>query len=113
MESADGAYVYYWKPDNRSLWRVPTSGGQETSVLAVNGDTQFRIGTHGAYFVDLSAPRTVKYINFVSGATKVVAVLPGPVQSQAGLAVSPDERWLLYGKNQLAGSQLMLLERFR
>ncbi len=114
MESADGAYLYYYlESDNRSLWRVPTSGGLESSVLAVNGEMQFRIGKHGAYFLDLSVPTTVKYFNFATGAIKVVGVLAGPVQSQAGLAVSPDERWLLYGKNQLAGSQLMLIEGFR
>jgi Tol biopolymer transport system component/DNA-binding winged helix-turn-helix (wHTH) protein len=113
LESADGAYVYYLKSDNRSLWRVRTSDGQETSVLAVNGEMQFRLGMHGAYFVDLSAPTTVKYLNFISGGNNVIGVLREPVHSQTGLAVSHDERWLLYGKNQLAGSQLMLIEGFR
>jgi Tol biopolymer transport system component/DNA-binding winged helix-turn-helix (wHTH) protein len=113
LESADGAYVYYLKSDDRSLWRVPTSGGQETSVLAVQGEMQFRLGMHGAYFVDLSAPTTVKYFNFSSGASNVIGVLREPVSSQTGLAISPDERWLLYGKDQLPGSQLMLVEGFR
>lgn len=113
MESADGAYVYYLSSDNRALCRVPPSGGQETVVLAAKGEMQFRLGMHGAYFVDLGTPRTVKYLNFTTGATKVIGVLPEPVHSQTGLAISPDERWLLYGKSQLEGSQLMLVEGFR
>jgi Tol biopolymer transport system component/DNA-binding winged helix-turn-helix (wHTH) protein len=112
MESADGAYLYYLSPDNRALCRVPPSGGQETLVLAAKGEMQFRLGMHGAYFVDLGAPRTVKYLNFTTGATKAIGVLPEPVHSQTGLAISPDERWFLYGKSQLEGSQLMLVEKF-
>lgn len=113
MESADGAYLYYLSSDNRALCRVPPSGGQETLVLAANGEMQFRLGVHGVYFVDLGAPRTVKYLNFTTGATKAIAVLPEPVHSQTGLAISPDERWFLYGKSQLEGSQLSLVEGFR
>jgi hypothetical protein len=30
-----------------------------------------------------------------------------------GLAASPDGQWLLYGKNDSAGSQLMLVEKFQ
>jgi hypothetical protein len=67
---------------------------------------------HGAYFVDLSAPTIVKYLDFISGATKVIGVLPAPVQSHAGLAFSSDEHWLLYGTNVIPGSQLMLVEGF-
>ena len=113
MESADGAYLYYLSSDNRALCRVPPSGGQETLVLAAKGEMQFRLGMHGAYFIDLGAPRTVKYLNFTTRATKSIGVLPEPVHSQTGLAISPDERWLLYGKSQLEGSQLMLVEGFR
>jgi hypothetical protein len=82
-------------------------------VLAAKGEMQFRLGMHGAYFVDLGAPRTVKYLNFTTGVTKAIGVLPEAVHSQTGLAISPDERRLLYGKSQLEGSQLMLVEGFR
>jgi hypothetical protein len=112
MESADGAYLYYLSPDNRALWRVPPSGGQETLVLATKGEMQFRLGTHGAYFVDLGAPTIVKYLDFATGAVKATRELPEPVHSQTGLAISPDERWFLFGKSQLEGSQLLLVEKF-
>jgi hypothetical protein len=81
-------------------------------VLAVNGEMQFRLGIHRTYFVDLSAPPTVNYRNFISGGNNVIGVLREPACSQTGRSVSPDERWLLYGKHQLAGSQLMLIENF-
>ncbi|MFL6448118.1 MAG: hypothetical protein ACJ746_10585 [Bryobacteraceae bacterium] len=49
----------------------------------------------------------------MTDATKVLAVLPGPVFQDRGLAVSPDEHWLLCGKDEFAGSQLMLVEGLR
>jgi hypothetical protein len=112
MESADGSYLYYLSSDNRALWRIPPSGGQETLVLAAKGEMQFRLGKRGAYFVDLGTPRAVKFLDFTTHVTKTIGVLPEPVHSQTGLAISPDERWFLYGKSQLAGSQLMLVEKF-
>jgi Tol biopolymer transport system component/DNA-binding winged helix-turn-helix (wHTH) protein len=113
MESADGAYVYYLKSRDSALWRVPTGGGQESQVLALTHRLQFALGTRGAYLIEKVAPTTLKYLDFVTGATKVLGVLPGPVFQDRGLAVSSDEHWLLYGKDEYAGSQLMLVEGFR
>lgn len=113
MESADGADVYYLKPDERALWRVPANGGEETEVLALKSSAEFRLGTHGAYFIGTAAPATLKYLDFATGAVKTLGTLPGPVHLATGLAVSPDEHWLLYGKGEVEGSQLMLVEKFR
>ena len=113
VESADGAYVYYLKPGERALWRVPSGGGQESQVLTLTHETQFALGIHGAYLMEAVAPVTLKYFDFASGAIKVLGMLPGTVFHDDGLTVSPDEHWLLYGKNDFAGSQLMLVEKFR
>jgi Tol biopolymer transport system component len=113
VESTDGAYVYYLKLDDRSIWRVPAGGGQETLVLEGTGAIQFALGMHGAYLVDSDAPATLKYLAFTTGAVKIVGVFAQPVHYQSGLAVSPDEHWLLYGRTQIEGSQLMLVEGFR
>jgi hypothetical protein len=113
MESADGAYVYYLKWGARALWRVSTGGGQESEILALTHETEFALGTHGAYFIETVAPLTLNYLDFATGATKVLGLLPGPVYSYTRLTVSPDEHWLVYGKSELEGSQLMLVEKFR
>lgn len=115
MESADGAYVYYSKSRDRELWRIPAAGGQESQLLALAHATQFALGIHGTYLIEAIAPVTLKYFDFATGATKVLGVLPGPVFQDHGLAVSPDEHWLLYGKDkdEVAGSQLMLVEGSR
>lgn len=78
MESADGAYVYYLRSRDRALWRVPTGGGQESQVLALTHPLQFALGTRGAYLIENVAPTTLRYLDFVTGAIKVLGVLPGP-----------------------------------
>lgn len=113
MESADGAYVYYLKPDERALWRVPASGGQEAEVLALKRTAEFRLGTHGAYFIETDVPVSLKYLDFATGAVKTLGTLPGLANVSTGLAVSPDEHWLVYAKSEVGGSQLMLVEKFR
>ena len=115
MESADGAYVYYSKSRDRELWRIPTAGGQESQLLALAHATQFALGVRGAYLIEAVAPATLKYFDFASARTRVLGMLPGPVFQDHGVAVSPDEHWLLYGKDkdEVAGSQLMLVEGFR
>lgn len=115
MESADGAYVYYSKSRDRELWRIPTGGGQESQLLALAHATQFALGVRGAYLIEAVAPATLKYFDFASAHEKVLGMLPGPIFHDHGLAVSPDEHWLLYGKDkdEVAGSQLMLVEGLR
>jgi Tol biopolymer transport system component/DNA-binding winged helix-turn-helix (wHTH) protein len=112
-ESRDGAYVYYLKPDSRALWRVPAGGGDESAVLALTHGTEFAIGSHGAYLMETVTPAALRYLDFASGGITVLGMVPGRIDADRGLAVSPDERWLLYGDTELAGSQLMLVERFR
>lgn len=113
MESADGAYVYYLSSDNRAVWRVPTAGGEESPVLTLKHKTQFAVGVHGIYFMESIAPVTLKYLEFTTGAIKVLGVFSGTVSLDEGLAVSPDERSILWGATSFAGSQLMLVEGFR
>ncbi len=113
QESADGAFLYYLKPDERALWRVPANGGEETEVLALKRTAEFRLGAHGAYFIDTAVPVVLKYLEFSTGAVKTLGTLPGLGNVSTGLAVSPDEHWLIYAKSEVGGSQLMLVEKFR
>jgi Tol biopolymer transport system component/DNA-binding winged helix-turn-helix (wHTH) protein len=81
MESADGTYVYYLRPDGRALWRVPSGGGQESQILALTHRTQFTVGTQGVYFLETVVPSTLKYLDLATGASKVLGMLPGTVSS--------------------------------
>jgi hypothetical protein len=117
FESLDGKTLYYAKGrDVPGLWKVPVAGGEETLVLeqlAVGLWGYWGLTAEGIYFYDAST----KAIEFFSFATHKVTQIakPGkdPVRFNAGLAVSPDGRWILYAQVDQSNSNIMLVENFR
>lgn len=111
MESPDGRYVYYLNKSNSALWRVPVAGGAEEEVAELGPEAEFALGKNGVYYVESMYSNSLKFLDFRAGATKLLGVLPGPVVH--GIAISPDDRWLLYDRDQSGGSQIRLVEKFR
>jgi Tol biopolymer transport system component len=110
FESPDSAYVYYGNSEN-ALWRVPAAGGDETELLGPNSMMDFTVTKKGVYLVDGQPAPNLKFLDIRTRLLRKIGSLPGPFVS--GLAISPDERWLLYSKGEAAGSQLMLVDNFR
>jgi hypothetical protein len=54
----------------------------------------------------------LRYLDFETGRTTDLARDEGPF-FRFWLAVSPDERWILYGDQPFPTSELMLVENFR
>ena len=122
-ESWDGRHLYYVKMGvTPGIWRVPVSGGEETLVRPVP-DLAFRRGLSvsrsGLYYMrglwsvtQGVAEYSIHFLDFESGqATKL--------QEEEGsytwpdVSVSPDEKWVLYAKQPIPVSELMLVENFR
>lgn len=115
LESTDGQYLFYAK-HNHGLWRLLLSGGKEHQVLAdVAGiGSAYDIGKTGIYFIGRAnhAPgQTLAVLSFATGQITSLATISRPVD--AGLAVSPDERLILYSQVDQIGGDLMLVENFR
>ena len=55
---------------------------------------------------------TIQYLDFASGRTTLLYRTAG-VTSHRTLAVSPDEKWMLFGETPGWQSELMLMENFR
>ena len=117
-EGADG-YLYYtcWLcPQKKGIWRVPTSGGQEVSVLDQNSNPRFDLTDRGIYFIDLDAKPTAN-ICFYDFATRRVSIL-APVHKdpqfhpREGVTVSPDGKWVAYGGG-IYTSNIMMIDNFR
>lgn len=114
--SPDGRFVYFVKAvPNDSLWRIPSDGGDEELVLeAVADGWSLSIRKNGIYFVGhaasgLSAP--IRVLSFETGRVQTIITLERAIGF--GLAVSPDEKVLLYTQLDQAGSDLMSVENFR
>jgi Tol biopolymer transport system component len=110
FESADGKTIYYTKDDAvvSSLRKAPADGGEEIEVAPSVNFGQFAVAASGAYFV--SWPR-LQYLDFSTGKTKTILTLQK--QTELGVSVSPDGRWLLYSQIDQGGSDLMLVDNFR
>jgi dipeptidyl aminopeptidase/acylaminoacyl peptidase len=118
VESEDGRDLYYWKPSRSGIWRVPVLGGDESEV--VSGPVQWEnwaLGRRGLYWATASEQARrqtfeIQYLDFSSGlATPLFRGDGGAVRFS--LAVSPDEKWILFGQAPASQSELMLMENFR
>ena len=109
-ESADGQELYYTTEEG--LWKVPVAGGKEVEI---GPSYMFAPGQNGIYYAP-GSPGSVRsnfpinFLDFKTQRTRTIGVLPGPLGWD--IDVSPDGRWIIYGKFGREGSELMLVEKF-
>jgi Tol biopolymer transport system component len=120
FESPDGRYVYYAKNLNvPGIWRVPVDGGEETRVLDQPKGGYWgywAVVDGGIYFANmevLSRP-IIEFFSFANGRRKQIATMEkGGAIWTPGLAVSPDQRSILYTQVDQNVSDITLVENFR
>jgi Tol biopolymer transport system component len=119
MESDDGQDLYYSKSSVSGVWRVPVAGGAESEVVAQPVVWQnWALARRGLYYATVrrQVPLrrqefTIQYLDFGSGHATPLFRKEG-VGSHRSLAVSPDEKWILFGQDPGWQSELMLMENF-
>jgi Tol biopolymer transport system component len=118
-ESWDGRHLYFTKDIRSGIWRMPLEGGEETAVvegpLSGWGWALDRSGVYYAVEQRLGGRRrdyAIRHLDFESGQVSELYRTEGPV-GHSCLAVSPDERRVLYSEYALTQSELMLVEGFR
>jgi hypothetical protein len=117
LESVDGRFLFYTKPSGPGLWRIPLSGGEEQQVfsdaVAATGSA-YGPGRSGVYFIrqeSTGGKEHLVFFRFSDQQMITLAEIPRPVD--LGLAVSPDERTILYAQIDHVSSELMLVDKFR
>ncbi len=126
VESVDGKYIYYSKTRGiySSVWRVPAEGGTEIEVLsAVGFGRNFAVTEQGIYFIPWTgragkmimpgSPNgaIIRFHSFTTGTDRTVFTTEKPVY--IGLAVSPDQRTLLYTQIDRMESDIWMIDNFR
>jgi Tol biopolymer transport system component/DNA-binding winged helix-turn-helix (wHTH) protein len=117
QESPDGRFVYYEKgwPEHCSVWRVPAAGGEGVKVLdSTECFAGWAVARQGIYFfgpADARGRSDLCLYRFATGKTTKLVMIEQNLNYR--IAVSPDERTILYGQFDQAGSDLMLVENFR
>lgn len=119
FESPDGKFIYYTKGRGPGgFYKLPVEGGEEIEIpqLANAGNWRYwAVGSEGIYFVVEAGSQKwgIKLFSFASGKVRRVAVLNGPpIWGPPGLAVSPDDRWILYTQYDRRVSDIVLVENF-
>ena len=130
-ESPDGKFLYFG--NRREIWRMPSDGGAAEEVI--QSDHGFIMGgakvtAKGAYYVEWSrdrdmrmrrdrgmmqslrsAPITVNFYDFET--RKSTTVLETEIMDFAGVAISPDGKYVVYPLADASETNLMLVEGFK
>jgi Tol biopolymer transport system component/DNA-binding winged helix-turn-helix (wHTH) protein len=118
FESPDGKFLYYAKGATvPGLWRIPTTGGEETEVLGTLEAGYWgywAVVANGIYYLDTTAKPGIDFFNFATRhATRVLDLESRPAREATGLAVSPDGRTILYTQLDALSRDIVLVENFR
>jgi Tol biopolymer transport system component/DNA-binding winged helix-turn-helix (wHTH) protein len=118
FESPDGKFLYYTKyPAVSGIWRMPTSGGEETLVVA-GVEPEFwgywAVVEKGIYYLDTSAMPAIAFFDFTNRqVTRVVELQTRPAREATGLAASPDGRAILYTQLDALTRDIVLVDNFQ
>ena len=116
IEFRDGFLYYAKQPVTpTSIWRIPIGGGAEVRVVdGLSYSLNFAVGQRGLYFValnDTTSKASIDFFDFRTRQRSTLVHLDKP--SWVGMTLSPDERSLVFSMVDSAGSNLMLVDRFR
>lgn len=116
-ESPDGKFIYCQQgwPGPPSIWKVPVEGGQEIKILdSVSPSGLWTLGKERMYFFakpDQEGHSDLLSYELETGKTQKILTIERPLSFL--IAVSPDERTILFPQLDEASSDLMLVEKFR
>jgi Tol biopolymer transport system component len=124
LESEDGRDLYYLKSNSPSgIWRRRLSDGDEAEIVKGPVDwADWSLTRRGLYYATARYERvgsrrpefTIQYLDFSSGRTALLYRKDVEGFGFKSLAVSPDEKWILFVQGRGEGqSELMLMENFR
>jgi Tol biopolymer transport system component len=109
LESPDRKYLYYTKPGQPGIFRIPVDGGEEMQVVANATGFVFGVTSRGLYF---HVPGKIEFLDTASNKISTL-VTSDTVAPTFGLAVSPDDSYITWSQIDKASHNLMLVDGFR
>jgi hypothetical protein len=118
FESPDGKFLYYAKGDSLpGLWRIPTIGGEEVEVISsleAGYWGYWVVVENGIYYLDTVSKPAIAFFDIATNRTTRVFELENrPARDNPGLAVSPDNRMVLYTLLDALSSDVILVDNFQ
>jgi Tol biopolymer transport system component/DNA-binding winged helix-turn-helix (wHTH) protein len=116
-ESPEGRFLYYAKYTGspNEIWRVPVDGGDERLVVGgLSYSQNFVVADRGLYFLAVGAAPEKTSIDFLEfGTGRRTTLVRVGKWWWYGMAIAPDQQSLLYSVVDTAGTNLMVVEKFR
>jgi len=118
VESADGRFFYFAKWEEPGIWRMPLDARDgETRILdEPGGGTEWcnwALVENGIYFLDSGVrfKDSIQFFDFASRQKTPIFTLDR--RQNGGLAISSDEKSLLFSQEKLSESHVVLVKNFR
>ena len=113
VESEDGKTLYFGKDYGAgSIWKMPVAGGPEEQLTNSLYRLNFALAKQGIYYMSNAQDDGTAELRFYSFAARTSSTILAVGRPEFGLALSPDERYLIYAQLDDAASDLMLVENF-
>ena len=95
-----------------TLWAAPAEGGDGRQLAASVHRYSFWVAKSGVYFlsVTLDGPGSLQFLSTATG--KITPVVALDKLADLGVAVSPDEKQVVFAQIDLQETDLMLVENF-
>jgi dipeptidyl aminopeptidase/acylaminoacyl peptidase len=114
LESADGTILFFQR-NRREVFALPLTGGPDRKLLECVPSKGFAVGAGGVYHIGCDegpAGSSLYLLDPATGQDRLLGKLE-KCDPFLGLAVSPDEKTILYERVVNEGSNLMMIEPFR
>jgi Tol biopolymer transport system component/predicted Ser/Thr protein kinase len=116
LESLDGKTLYFYRQD-RTVWQMPVDGGEPLHLLdGIPSESTWAVLEKGIAFLDgVSGSARVNFYDFATRRTQEITTVEMGPKAVAGemFSISPDRKWILYGRVDQFDSDIMLVENFR
>jgi Tol biopolymer transport system component/DNA-binding winged helix-turn-helix (wHTH) protein len=118
FESSDGRFVYYAKGTTTpGIWRIPTSGGEEDEVigsLEAGYWGYWALVDDGIYYLDTTAEPGITFFDLKTHRrSRALGLENPPAREGPGLALSPDQKTILYTQIDGLTSDVILVDNFQ
>jgi Tol biopolymer transport system component len=114
-ESKDGRHLYFARNDIPGLWYIDLRTPAEQEHLVTNDLDKtmwgnWALASHGIYYI---AARSLRYLPFNGAPRDILQLTAPPAAMDSGLALSPDERTVLFCQVDRMGSDIILVDPFK
>jgi Tol biopolymer transport system component/DNA-binding winged helix-turn-helix (wHTH) protein len=117
QEANDGSLYFAGADFNAEIHVLPKVGGKEKALAnmpRVLYPTDWALAANGIYFIDRKGARaTLSFFGFENARVRVLTELQKQPGVWCGIALSPDQRWLVYSQIDEKVSDIMLAEHYR